>query len=178
MSDKKKGRKPLSDKEKQEYQKWQNERVKIRNLVSRAKDSDIDQSCCICGNRGNILHNRQDPYYIAFICHECRKDPNNLIIAEESRQDIREKLNMTNLSYSNFTDAQVIRLVTGYMNERLTLGEYCEKTGVSRHQFNLLIRRYDELCPDNDIVLLVKKHTKSVQRERCAKVINERTFNA
>ena len=69
MKNWKRGRKPLSPDKKQESLNWQKERVKIANLVARKPE--IEKVCCICGKPGNILHNRQDPYYITFIsiCH-------------------------------------------------------------------------------------------------------------
>ena len=77
MSEITRGRKPLTKKQKQESAEWQKIRVKVANMVARK--SEINKKCCICGKEGKILHNKQDPYYIAFICDECKKDANNLL---------------------------------------------------------------------------------------------------
>lgn len=162
MANVKRGRKKATPQQKQSYQDWQNQRVKIANLVSRNKN--ISKACCICGKPGNILHNRQDPYYIAFICNECRKDPNNLIIAEESRTDIRTKLNISKKSSNNFTDTEVTRIVIGYMNELVSIQDYCKQIQISRYQFNSLVKKYDKLFPKQQIQQLVINHSNAVQK--------------
>ena len=84
------GKKRLTEKEKEASIKWQHERVKIANLIARKPE--IQKICCICGKEGKILHNRENPYYITFICDECKKDPKNINKAEKTRFDVREKL--------------------------------------------------------------------------------------
>lgn len=153
---------------------WQNERVKIANLIARKPE--IPKICCICGKEGKILHNRKDPYYITFICDECKKEPNNLIIAEESRFDLREKLEKSNLCVTNFTKEQVIRIIVGYMNDIISLGDYCDKIGISRHQFRQLVQRYKTLFPKQDIEQLIKNRTKKVQSEKLKKIAEERVL--
>lgn len=148
----------------QEYLKWNKQRVKIRNFVARKPE--IDKSCCICGKPGKILHNRQDPYYIAFICDECRKIPENLQLAEERRFDIRTKMDKTKLSIHNFTDEMVVRIIVGYMNSDKSMGDYCEEVGISRYQFNQLQDYYDKLFPSQNIKQLIKDKCVSARTDR------------
>ena len=144
----------------------QRERVKIANLVARKPE--IENICCICGKKGTILHNYDDPYYITFLCSECRKDPRNLILAEERRFDLRAKISKSKINVSNFTDQEVTRIVVGYMNneEAKSIGEYCDSIKISRYQFNHLIDRYDELFPSQDIKNLIKDKSKRIQGEK------------
>ena len=164
------GKKRLTETEKKNAIKWQNERVRIANLVARKPE--IQKVCCICGKEGKILHNRKDPYYITFICDECKKDPNNLIVAEESRFDLRLKLDKSNLCIHTLNDEQIIRLVMGYMNEDniISIGDYCNKMQISRHQFNQIIKRYKELFPNQQIDTLIKSRTRKIQSEKLKKI--------
>lgn len=145
----------------EEYKEWDKERVKIRNLVSR--NPEIKQVCCICGKKGKILHNRQDPYYITFICDKCRKDKSNLTIAEESRFDVRTKLEMGHTSIRNFTDEMVIRIIIGFINKNITIGEYCKEIGISRYQFNQLQKYYSKLFPKHNIKKLIQERSEALR---------------
>lgn len=171
MKNWKRGRKPLSPDKKQESLNWQKERVKIANLVARKPE--IEKVCCICGKPGNILHNRQDPYYITFICDECKKDPNNLIIAEESRFDLRTKLDKTNLCIKNYTKEEIIRIVVGYMNDTISIGDYCDKLNMTRYQFSQLISYYDKIFPKQNIRQLVTNRSNKIQKQKCVKRVEQ-----
>lgn len=170
------GRKKATPEQKAESMRWQNERVRIANLIARKPE--IQKICCICENEGKILHNRKDPYYITFICDECRKDPNNLIIAEESRFDLRTKLDKANLCMQTLNDEQVQRFVLGYMNERniISLGDYCKQIKLSRHQFNQIIKRYNEIHPNQRIEERIKAKTKKVKSEQFKKMYEDKTL--
>lgn len=172
MKDWKRGRKPLPPKQKQEALNWQRERVKIANLVARKPE--IQKICCICGNPGHILHNRHDPYYITFICNECEQDPNNLIIAEESRFDVRTKLDKSSLSVKNYNQQEMIRIVVGYMNDTLSLGDYCSQLGLTRYQFNQMIDAYDKLFPKQNIHQLITNRSNKIQKQKCVKRVEQR----
>lgn len=167
------GNKATPEERKQAMQ-WQNQRVKIANLIARKPE--IPKICCICGKEGKILHNRKDPYYITFICDECKTEPNNLIIAEESRFDLRTKLDKSNLCVHNFLDEQIVRIITGYMNDIISLGDYCEKIGISRHQFGQVVQRYKQLFPKQNIEQLIKNRTKKVQSEKLKKIAEEKAL--
>lgn len=169
------GRKKSSPEHRKEMQEWQNTRVKIINLVARKPE--IEKKCCICGKPGKILHNKKDPYYITFLCDECRKDSQNRIIAEESRFDLRTKLNISNANTSNFSDEEVTRIIVGYMNDTLTIGEYCEKMNITRHKFEQLINRYKELYPKQNIKRLVKYHANKIQKETMRRAVEKRKIN-
>lgn len=160
------GRKKLTPAEKVIQNDKQTQRVKIANLVRRKPE--IKNECCICGNKGMILHNFYDPYYITFICQECRKDPNNLVLAEERRFDIRTKLDKSNINITNFTDQEVTRIVIGYMNldTKMSIGEYCDSVGITRYQFNNLVNRYEKVFPNHKIKEKIKNISKEVQKER------------
>lgn len=153
---------------------WQQERVKIANLVSRKPE--IKKICCICGQPGKILHNRYDPYYITFICDECKKDPNNLAIAQETRFDVRDKLEKSKLAVKNFTDQQIVRYITSFMNDIISIGDYCEKEGISRHQFNQIIQRYKSLFPKQNIEQLINNHSKKIQSEKIRKIVEKKSI--
>ena len=164
----KRGKAPTKQ-EKSDYEQWSKERTKIANMVARKPE--LEKICCVCGKPGNILHNREDPYYITFICDECRKDPQKLTLAEERRFDIRTKLNVGTMNVTTYTDEMVKRTVLEYMNENylMSMGDYCKKRGISRHQFNQLLDRYDKIFPGQRIHELVKIRSKTVQRQKILK---------
>lgn len=168
------GRKQCTLEHKKHMQEWQNTRVKIINLVARKPE--IEKTCCICGNPGKILHNRKDPYYITFICDECKKDPNNLILAEEHRFDLREKLDKNNSCTNNFTDEEVTRIIVGFMNDILSIGDYCDKINISRYKFNQLTSRYKEMFPKHNIKKLIKQHSDKIQKEKLKKIAENKTL--
>ena len=137
-------------------------RIKIANLVARKPE--IDSSCCICGKKGVILHNDENSYDIAFICWDCRKNPENIEIAKQYRVDIRTLLDKTNLHVDHFTDQQITELVVKYMNNIQSVGQFCEQEQISRHQFNKVVERYDKLYPNQKIRKLMKNRTKKVRK--------------
>lgn len=145
----------LTEKEKEEYKRWNKTRIKIGNLVRRRKD--IDRSCCICGKpNADILHNTKDPYYIGFICKDCRKDKNNMVIAEEHRIDITTKLAKAHTQISKFSNEAIVRMVVGYMNKTTNITAYCEEIGISRYQFKQIVDIYDKKFPNQHIKELIK----------------------
>ena len=177
MSNWNRGRKQSTPERKKEMEDWQRERVKIANLVSRNKE--IKKECCICGSeQAKILHNRQDPYYITFICDECRKEESNLEYAEEFRFDVRTKLNKKSKSTDNFTQEECVRIVIGYMNELLSIGDYCDKIGISRHQFSNLLKQYKKLFPKQHIDHLVSNHSNRIQKEKTKYRIEQQSIHS
>lgn len=161
----KRGRKKASPEKQSEYLAWARERTRIANLVARHKE--IEKKCCICGKDGNILHNKKDPYYITFICDECRKDPNNLILAEERRFDVKKQLKGTHTK--NVADEQIVRIVVGYMNEMKYIGDYCDDIGITRHQFESYLNRYDKLFPKQNIKDQVKNRSNAITKQEMLK---------
>ena len=152
----------------------QKDRVKIANLVSRKKE--IDKSCCLCGKPGRIMHNKNgEPYKIAFICCECGLDPAKLEEAENHRFDIREKLEKANLRIHNITEQEQEALVENYLKTILSIGDYCKQVGISRHQFTLLVNRYNELHPEFFVKDKIKIQSKRMQEERQRRVIENKT---
>lgn len=171
----KSGRKPATPQQKADYEKWSKERIRITNLISRNKN--IKKVCCICGKKGQILHNRYDPYYISFICKECRKDPNNLMKATEYRFDVRTLFGTAYKYTSHFTDEMVKKYVLDYLNDSIkSIGSYCKDIGITRYQFNKLIERYDKLFPEQQIKLLIKNRSHRVQKEECIQRVENRNL--
>ena len=168
------GKKRLTEKEKEASIKWQHERVKIANLIARKPE--IQKICCICGKEGKILHNRENPYYITFICDECKKGPENINKAEKTRFDVREKLDKANLCVHNFKDDQIIEMVESYMNDIISVGDYCDKIGISRHQFNQIIDRYKKLFPRKNMDRIIKNRTRKVQSEKLKRIAEEKSL--
>ena len=173
----KRGRKKATPEQQQIAKEWQKERVRITNLVTR--DDTIDRKCCICGKEDSaILHNKENPYLITFLCRECRKNKENIQKAEKYRFDIRERLDKSKLSTSNFTKQEVANIVKGYTNtQSLTIGEYCEKLNITRHQFNKLLELYAKYFPEDKTTLsaIVQKR-KAIQRKRLIREAEERTI--
>lgn len=162
----KRGRNPISKEAKQLSDNRQFLRVKIANLVSRK--CSIDNICCICGKKGNILHNPEDPYNIAFICLDCRKTPKNLEIAEKHRFNLLDNLKETKTRTPDISDKQVIKIIDNYMKLKQfkSIGDYCNEIGVSRYQFNKLVDRYEKLKPDRPIRQNIKGKSNSVQIQK------------
>ena len=157
------GKKKLTAEEQIKAHEWQKTRVGIINLIAR--HPEIKKVCCICGNEGKTLHNRKNPYYITFICDKCKKDNDNLLIAEKSRKDIREYL--IDISVINFSNDKIIELVEQFINSDLTLGEYCEKQNISRFQFNKVIEKYEKIKFDYHIKnnVIEKKTFKAIEKQ-------------
>lgn len=170
------GRKPATAEQKQAAKDWQKIRVKITNAVSR--DNTIQRKCCIC-NKDNapILHNKENPYLITFICKECRKDKANLEKAEQLRFDlekykeqlIQDRKDNYYLDTKKFTKEEVKDIIEGYdqHNNMLTFGEYAELHNLSRHQFNQLQERYLEYFPDRaGVIDAIHNRSKAIQRQK------------
>lgn len=172
MKEMKYGRKPLPKVQKQEALKRQKERVKIANLVARKPE--LQKICCICGKTGHILHNRNNPYFITFICNECDKDKNKLLEAEDYRFDLRLKLNKPNLNTRNFVKEEVENIVEGYLIDKLSIGDYCDKREISRYQFTQLIKRYENMYPEREINETIISHSNEIMGENCKKRYIER----
>lgn len=159
-------------KEKKVAMQWQHERVKIANLIARKPE--IQKICCICGKEGKILHNRKNPYYITFICDECKKDPKNINKAEKTRFDVREKLDKANLCVHNFRGKQIKDITENYLKNNLSIGDYCQSIGISRHQFKQVMYRYNEIYSKKNICVenKIKKHSNAVQSEKMKTLCN------
>lgn len=139
------------------YKAWNKERVRITNLVNRSHR--FEKVCCICGKEAEILHNRKRPYYIAFICRECRKDSIKLKEAEKYRFDLRDEIS----SVTNFTDDKVTSLIEGYISENKNIGDYCNIHQISRYQFNKLIEKYEKIKPNIPIRKLIKEQSERIR---------------
>lgn len=164
------GKKKLTASEAKQRKEWQKERVKITNLVSRKPE--IDKSCVICGKPGHILHNKENPYCISFICDECSKDSNNIEVAKTKRIDIRTKLNKQNLNVSNFTRKELKDFVEKYLSVRniLPISKYCKELGISRHQFNEIIKKYEEITGKDNINVLIRNKTNTLRTGKLIEV--------
>jgi paraquat-inducible protein B len=180
------GRKKATPEQKQRAKEWQRIRVKITNAVSR--DKELNRKCCICGKEDSpILHNRENPTYITFLCTECRKDKEKVKQAEQYRFDLKEHKEQqvenrdTNryLDTRKFSKEEVKSIVEGYTASAniQTYGEYCEKNNLSRHQFNALLERYKEYFPRNKgMIDKVHNRSKAIQRNKLSGAANDRNL--
>lgn len=143
---------------------WENTRVKISHFVRR---NGIEKNCVICGQQGAIMHNRENPYMIAFICDECRKDAKKEQKAESLRFDIRNKVPKRGTHIlKTSTDEYITRVVDNYLNDILPIREYCRKIQISNHAFHTILERYKEIYPTQPIDDLIKSHRNRVHRHR------------
>lgn len=162
----------LTDIEREKAKERQKQRIKIANTVKRY---NINNNCYICGNKGKIIHNYKDPYNIAFLCDNCRKDLTNLKTIEEHRINIEEII-LNNLK-ENMVDKQVKRLpkeeikvlVDEYLNKEISIGKFCNEKGISRHQFNTMVKLYSKEYQEIPIIEMVKEQAKRIQREIVSK---------
>lgn len=180
------GRKKATPEQKQQAREWQRERVKITNLVSR--DNTIDRKCCICGKEDSaILHNRDNPYYIVFLCRECRKNKENIKEAEKYRFDLqeyrdtklKEREDNKYVDTKKFSQEEVKEIIEGYDKHGniLTFGEYAEQNGLSRHQFNQLQERYLEFFPDKEYVIIaIHNRSKAIQKNKLSSAAIDRNL--
>ena len=153
--------------------KERKERVRIANMVKRKPE--LRKICCICGkDDAEILHNKDNPYLISFICLECRKNAKNILKARRRRFDLREVVDKSKLSTKNFTNRDVKLIIDSFLLDVVSIGEYCKKTGISRYQFNQLLDRYKYICDDAIIKERVANHTNKVNRKTLSKVITEK----
>ena len=169
-NDKKIGKPRLSMEERTISEENKVNRTKIANMIRRKPE--IKKHCCICGSEdAEILHNKypKDPYIITFICKQCRKYEENLLKADKLRFDIREIMNKSTLSVKNFVKEDVKNIVEDYLMNTLPIGIYCEKIGISRHQFNQLVKRYGEMYNDITIHKKVINHANKVGRKSLSK---------
>lgn len=166
-------KKRLTPHQKMKSEQLKKDRIKIANMIARKPE--IQKHCCICGNTdAQILHNRNNPYMITFICKDCRSDVEKLEIANKSRFDIRSIMNKSTLSAKSFTDKDVKEVVDGFLNELLSIGAYCEKIGISRHQFNEIVKRYAVIFDIPTIKKTIDAHTNKVNRENLSELALER----
>lgn len=149
------------------------DRMRIANMVRRKPE--LEKHCCICGSDdAEILHNKKNPYVIAFICKECRADAFKLQEAEKHRFDIREVMDKSKLSTKNFTNEDLKAIVESYLFETISIGAYCDKLGISRYQFNQLVERYGIIYDDPTIKKKIINHTNNVNRKTLSKLAYER----
>lgn len=180
------GRKKATPEQKQRAREWQRERVRITNLVAR--DETISKKCCICGkDNSTILHNKENPYLITFLCKECRKDKDNIVKAEQYRFDLqeyrdnqlREREDKYYIDTKKFSEEEVKEIVEGYdkHSNLLTFGEYAEQNGLSRHQFNQLQERYLEFFPDKEYVITaIHNRSKAIQKNKLSNAAIDRNL--
>lgn len=168
-------RKRLSNAEKQKAEQWHKTRVKVINFVARKPE--IEKVCCICGKPGKILHNRENPYCISFICDECKKNPENIKIAELKRVDIRGIIDKDSLSINNFLKTDIINIVKQYLNTLDTLGEYCEKIGISRYQLNEMINKYELYYPNSNIKQRIRNKSKVIKNQRLKRIAEQKDIS-
>lgn len=143
---------------------YSNARVKIAHYVRR---NNIEKKCVICGKEGEIMHNRENPYMIAFICNECRKDPKKEKLAEKRRFDIRNKVSKKGTHIlKTSTDEYITKVVDDYLKDVLPIREYCDKIGVSNRQFHTILNRYKEIHPNQPVDDFIKSHRNTVHRKR------------
>lgn len=143
---------------------YQNARTKISHFVRR---SGIEKNCVICGKPGAIMHNRENPYMIAFICDDCRKDPEKEKKAEGLRFDIRDKVPKkgTHILRTS-TDEYITKVVKNYLKDVLPIREYCRKVGISNKQFHSIVDKYKEIYPDQPVDAYIRSHRNTVHRHR------------
>lgn len=166
----------LKDKEKQdEFNK--KERVRIANMVKRKPE--IKKVCCICGKKdAEILHNKENPYLISFICRKCRLDDENMKVAEKHRFDLREVVDKSKLSTKNFTVKDMTIIVNDFLDDIISIGEYCKNIGISRYQFNKLVSRYADYFGDDIMEKRIMSHANTMNRKHLSKVFLEKnSFN-
>ena len=166
-------RKRLTPHQKMKSEQLKKDRIKIANMVARKPE--IQKHCCICGNTdAQILHNKNNPYMITFICKDCRNDADKLELAKTYRFDIRSIMSKSTLSAKSFTDTDVKDIVDGFLNELLSIGAYCDKIGISRHQFNEIVKRYAVIFDIPTIKKTVDAHTNKINRENLSELAIER----
>lgn len=160
------GKKKLSPEQKVISDERQRNRTKVANFVARNKS--IDRSCVICGKPGRILHNENNPYFISFICNECSKDKEKLAQAANKRVDIKKLLENRSKKYiatKSFPEDVLKQIVENYINSHfLYVGEYCQKIGISRYQFNKALEIYDKKYPKNLIYDAITNRLSTLQR--------------
>lgn len=149
----KRGRRKATNEQKEKAAQWQRERVKITNIVARKYD--LEKKCCICGKAGTILHNKENPYYITFICKSCREDFNKLKEAEKYRFDLKEYVNKSKVGVRNYSMGEIKELVENYP-ENVNFGEFCRKNNISRYIFNQLINKYCVSYPNKAFEIRTK----------------------
>ena len=182
----KRGRKPATAEQLKEAREWQRIRVKITNIVSR--DETIERKCCICGKEdASILHNKENPYYIAFLCSECRKNRDNVEKAEQYRFNLEEykqeqlenREDNRYLDTRKFTEEEVKELIDGYIapSNTLTMGEYAEQNNISRYQFNELVKLYGKYFNRKGIKKVVTNRSKTIQKIKLSDAANERNMS-
>lgn len=181
----KRGRKPATPEQLKEAKEWQRVRVKITNIVSR--DETIERKCCICGKEeAPILHNKENPYYITFLCSECRKNKDNVEKAEQYRFNLedykQEQLENRDdnryLDTRKFTEEEVKEIIDGYIapSNTLTMGEYAEEHNISRYQFNELVKLYSKYFNRRGIGKVVTNRSKTIQKIKLSDAANDRNM--
>lgn len=147
-------------------------RMKVANLVSRKK---IDKVCGFCGEKATIVHNTDNPYFIAFACNKCRKDRELMKTIDEYRFDVRNYLDKKGLNFKFISNQYIIDTIEGYLKENISIGTYCDKLGISRHQFGLMVDKYKQISNNaKNIASLITKHSHKIQKQSCRDVYDNR----
>lgn len=149
----KRGRHKATPEQKELAQKYQKARVKITNIVARRPS--IEKKCCICGKEGSILHNKENPYYITFICKECRKDENKRQEAEKYRFNLLDIVNETKLGIRNYSDEEITEILDNYPADQ-NMGDFCMENNISRYILNEMVERYCKLYPKKSATIITK----------------------
>lgn len=149
----KRGRHKATQEQKELAQKYQKDRVKITNIVARRPN--IERKCCICGKEGTILHNKENPYYITFICKDCRKDENKRLEAENHRFNLLDIVNEKKLGIRNYSDEEIKKILDEYPKD-MNMGDFCNKYNISRYLLNEMVTKYCELYPEKSATILEK----------------------
>ena len=147
------GRHKATQEQKELAQKYQKDRVKITNIVARRPN--IERKCCICGKEGTILHNKENPYYITFICKDCRKDENKRLEAENHRFNLLDIVNEKKLGIRNYSDEEIKKILDEYPKD-MNMGNFCNKYNISRYLLNEMVTKYCELYPKKSATILEK----------------------
>lgn len=123
------------------------------------------------GKPGKIIHNYLEPYKIAFLCDNCRKDKTNYNNIENYRINIEEiierkvKKDVSNKHMSRLPVEDIKHIVDEYLKFTGSIGEYCTEKEISRHQFGTMVNIYASEYTSIPIKAIVKNKSKMIQKQ-------------
>lgn len=167
------GRKRQTPQQRKQSEQYQKTRVRIANLVRRR--TNLKTNCVVCGKPGHIMHNKENPYFISFICDECSKDSSKIKEAESKRFNLCNNIIERTRYATDYSEQEVIHIIENYLsvNNILPIEDYCKSIDVSRYIFNLLIKRYEKIEHKRNIHTLIKNKTNSLRAHKLVNIRNK-----
>lgn len=153
-----------------EFNDFNKQMCYINKFITR--NTDIELKCQLCGNKGSIRHNRDNPYLVQIICPKCRIDnnyPTKGILPGIPLIDILQHITKeATLDKIIKLDRKTCNQVNKLLNSKLPKGEAIKEVGLTITKYEKIIDLYEkEKDPDikSKLEEVFAQNRKNVLRE-------------